>query len=301
MTYPEGVDLSKYDPDDYPWPEFVIVRLGSVVMDDWRLQQHVAYARQNGIMNLGTYYFLYVDGAPEAQADHAYALQQDVGLELAPHFADAESKCDVDTAQRYIARMRELRGDCGLYSGYWIKSHGGGTLGADYGWLPQYQSTYTLPSGWSAEFTKLWQYTSNNGTLDQDRFLGTETEMYDFFGGNMAALDEMLDGMIAAESASALATVDPGPPPDGQTQYYKRGWSRVRFNVNKIKLAEDARVAATEAANAAQDVRLNTNEADDAVLQAELGDHETRIATLEAKPDPVGHTHTDVAVAGPAV
>jgi hypothetical protein len=239
MAYPEGVDLSKYSVSDYDWAAFVIVRLGSVMGDDYRRQQHVDFANAHGIP-LGSYWFLYDSDiySPEWQAERAYALQVGLGLELVPHFADCEGELSTETARRYIARMRALRGDCGIYSGWWCKSRGGPTLGADYGWLPEYHDTYTLPAQWSVSFTKLWQWTSTSGTLDRDRFLGTLDDMTTFFGGDMAAVDDMLDGMIAAENASVKAdgTIgDPGLPPDtAPSQYYKRGWNRVRWNVNRL-------------------------------------------------------------------
>lgn len=237
MTYPEGVDLSRYQATDYDWAEFVIVRLGSVYADDVRREQHTTFARDRGIP-LGSYWFLYDHDliSPEEQATDAYGLQIDLGLERAPHFADCEGELSTETAKRYIAEMRRLRGNCGIYSGWWIKSRGGPTLGADYGWLPEYHDTYVLPAGWTAEFTKVWQYTSSGGTLDRDRFLGTAEEMTDFFGGEMGAVDDVLKGMADAEDAAVAAGMgDPGLPPETASAYYKRGWNRVRWTVNRIR------------------------------------------------------------------
>src|SRR5205085_1885733 len=50
----------------------------------------------------------------------------------------------------------------GIYSGGWVKSHGGSRMGAKFGWLADY-TAFDRPAHWSRRFTKLWQFTSNNG------------------------------------------------------------------------------------------------------------------------------------------
>ena len=288
MAYPEGVDLSRYNTADYDWAAFVIVRLGSVMADDPLRSQHTDFARARKIP-LGSYWFLYDSTSitPEQQAEHAFQLQRDLGLDGVPHFADCEGELSTDTAKRYIARMQQLRGDCGIYSGWWVKSRGGPTLGADYGWLPEYHDTYTLPAQWTSAFTKVWQWTSSNGTLDRDRFLGTQDEMVYFFGGDMAAVDDLLDGMTQAEAAAvANGMADPGPPPDTLSAYGKKGWNRVRWNINKVYTALSARVSSDESVLSGQ--------------AASISNLSGRVATLETKPEPTTHTHATVTVAGPA-
>lgn len=292
MTYPEGVDVGYPQTSDFGWAEFYIVRLGSTRQDDVRRIQHTLFARTNKIP-LGSYWFMYAEGSPEADADHAFQIMTDLSLVDQPFFADAEGACTVDYATRFIARMKTHRPECGLYSGYWIKSHGGSTLGADYGWLPQYQETYQRPSGWSESFLKLWQWTSSSGVLDRDRFLGTFDDMLTFFGGDMAAVDELLDGMQAAETASQSGTVDPGVPPDTLSNYGKRGWNRVRWMLRNVAIPDDGAIGNLEADVATHEQRLGEVEVDTSALTA-------RVVALEDEPPAQTHTHTDVTVAGPA-
>lgn len=109
----------------------------------------------------------------------------------------------------------------------------------------------------------------------------------------MAAVDELLDGMQAAETASQSGTVDPGVPPDTLSNYGKRGWNRVRWMLRNVAIPDDGAIGNLEADVATHEQRLGEVEVDTSALTA-------RVVALEDEPPAQTHTHTDVTVAGPA-
>ena len=118
------------------------------------------------------------------EADYAVHAMNDLGCWGHKLVIDAEKNATPDGVLEAIRQAKRLlrptlwlyrnRLRVGIYSGYWVKSHGGGTFGADFGWLADYNphAWYTeRPAGWSESFTKLWQFTSNEGRLDEDYWM----------------------------------------------------------------------------------------------------------------------------------
>jgi hypothetical protein len=237
----EGVDISKYQSGEYAGAGFYFVRLGAYQTVDPLAKQHVTYAQAHGIP-VGGYWVVYEGVSGGTQAEQCYAVMQQLNLYRIA--VDAEqfpgtATLTLQTVQDFVARMKQLNGDCGIYSGYWIKARGGGTAGADWGWLADYTAN-DRPSGWSVEFEKFWQYTSSGGTLDKDRYLGDDP-VADWFGGdNMAALDDYIFGREAfIDAATKTKGADPGPPPDSWKNDYRiQGWHQARFEHNLAPAAE---------------------------------------------------------------
>jgi GH25 family lysozyme M1 (1,4-beta-N-acetylmuramidase) len=175
----EGVDVSKYQSGYDPNVGFVIVRLGANLTTDPLASQHVAFAKTHNIP-VGGYWVVYEAASGAQQANACWSVMKALGVSRVA--VDAEqfkgtSILTLNTVIGFVGRMKVLNGDCGIYSGYWIKAHGGGTCGADWGWLANY-TAFDLPSGWSPAFTVLWQYTTT--PIDRNKYLG-RVPVADFF------------------------------------------------------------------------------------------------------------------------
>jgi hypothetical protein len=225
-----GVDVSKWNADDYPGEDLYVVRLGFSMTEDYRADQHTAFARAHGIP-YGGYWALY-DGtySGATQAAKCYQLMVQYGVFRvavdAEQFSGAPT-LQLQTVKDFVAKMQELNGDCGIYSGHWIKEHGGVTCGADWGWLADW-TAFDLPSGWSPAFTTLWQYTSTNGTLDRDRYMANDDIITWFRGDDMS----YVTGMQKFADAYRTANGDPGPPPAILDPNEVQGWRDARLLAN---------------------------------------------------------------------
>lgn len=190
-----GIDISYAQA---AWPgiasdKFVVIRVSSGdggLHRDPLAAQHIAEARKAG-KPFALYHYL---GSSGGVAEASYAVKTMEGLGVWGHklFCDFEGDADVKEAEAFIAHAKKLmrpekwrfrlRKRVGLYSGYKIKANGNGTLGADFGWLADYDA-FDRPSGWSRRFTRLWQYasTSSRGNLDLDAYMGRPALVGRFF------------------------------------------------------------------------------------------------------------------------
>lgn len=203
MVY-EGIDISQYQASFNTNVDFVIIRLGYSITEDPRASDHVGRAKANNVP-YGGYWALYEGYTGTKQAEVCYALMRKYGVyrvavdaEQFPH----ATTLTMQTVRDFITRMQELNGDCGIYSGYWIKAHGGGTAGADWGWLADYTAR-ELPSGWTTAFAPLWQYTSSNGTLDCDRLYDHDPATW-FAGGDEMGYADFKAGVKASKNGDNL-------------------------------------------------------------------------------------------------
>jgi len=183
MTRPKGIDIS-YAQATFPARaehRFVIIRISSGdggLHEDSRAAQHIGEARARK-MPMAFYHFMGTGGAEEAR--FAVAAMQRHGVWGHKLIIDAENDATPEGVAAAIREAKQLlrpslwrfrrRRRVGIYSGYWCKSHGGGTFGADFGWLADYNA-FEPPAHWPPGFTKLWQFTSNNGTLDENYWMG---------------------------------------------------------------------------------------------------------------------------------
>lgn len=230
-----GIDISQYQSSFDTTVDFVIIRLGYSVSEDPLAAQHTTTAKNKGIP-YGGYWALYEGHSGHDQAVACYNLMQKYGVYRiavdAEQFPGAAT-LTLQTVQDFIKTMQALNGDCGIYSGYWIKAHGGGTAGADWGWLADY-TAFDRPSGWSTAFTLLWQYTSSNGTLDKDHFYGADLSW--FAGGDEMAFADYRDGVDAAQTKAVNVNFgDIGAADTAKPKDFQAGWNDVRWQVNRLK------------------------------------------------------------------
>jgi hypothetical protein len=219
----EGVDVSKYQSGDYAWAKFYIVRLGYSLTEDYMAGRHIAFAKAHGIPH-GGYWFIYNTATGAAQAQACFNVMTTLEIVGRPIFADAEGDANPNTVREFIDRMKRLNAHCGMYSGYWIKSHGGGTLGAAYGWLADYRSDWSWPINWPPAFRKLHQYTSfKDGIhLDRNYWRAPDAEFAAFWN---VTEDPSSDEMAFTEFADGQDAFLAGKPiSQDWSADKKRGW-----------------------------------------------------------------------------
>jgi hypothetical protein len=226
-----GIDISKYQVGDYTSADFYVVRLGSSITEDDRAAQHTSFARSHDIP-YGGYWALYEGFTGAYQARICYDLMKKYGVFRIA--ADAEqflgaSLLTLRTVEDFVSRMQTLNGDCGIYSGSWIKEHGGGTAGANWGWLADW-SAFDRPAGWSLSFTKLWQTGNSGGSLDTDMYLG-DAALPDWFKGDTAEMSYVTGIQKYTDKARSVGH-DPGPAPDIFDADTSSGWNDARFLAN---------------------------------------------------------------------
>ncbi len=185
----KGIDVSHYQ-GDINWGRVAKDRIRFAVA---KATQGTAFvdpmftrnwhgARAAGLVR-GAYHFLDAAGGGQAQANHYMSTVRSLG---GWRDGDLPPILDFETGSReqardFIDRVKATTDEkVILYSGNYLREHGGGNLGASYLWLPAYVAEPTpdayLPRGWDT--WTIWQYGAGGrvngiiGPCDVDVFHG---------------------------------------------------------------------------------------------------------------------------------
>ncbi len=172
MTNARGIDISAYQAKTPPLDglSFLIARASIGTVKDYRYDQHIANARNAGLV-VGAYHFAYTGNIPGQVAAFVKAAGK---VDL--YFVDVEgSKAPTasETAE-FIGLTQHAVGKCGLYMSASVFRW---SAGQDYDWVAKWGTT---PPDSRYEF---WQ---NDGSgadgIDNDYFHGSAADLAKFVG-----------------------------------------------------------------------------------------------------------------------
>lgn len=189
MAQWRGTDISVFQATTPAGKAFYMIRAGIGMTKDRRLDQHYNQVAAWG-KPYGFYYYPKPwKFTPEEEAEFFYSI---VGHHAgkAPFALDWEQEAlnyGPEYAKRFLDRFKELSGVKGMiYIQASAVGDYGSLLEADYGlWIAHWGVSKPTIAPWP--FYAMWQFTSNDGQLDEDYFTNDKMETWQAYCGAAAS------------------------------------------------------------------------------------------------------------------